>query len=163
MVHPKPNSIQCEIKSPSSSQDVRLLDGRNICIKDNISVGGLPHTCGTFPQLLSKTGKHQLSTIDASVVSRVLEAGGTIKGTATCENYSLSPLSYGSASGPVQNPWTPGYTTGGSSSGCAALIAASRARKWRQARGMPLDQSWGPECDLGIGGDQGGSIRLVSF
>lgn len=43
----------------------------------------------------------------------------------------------------MHNPYAPGYSAGGSSSGCAVLVA----------RG---------EVDMAIGGDQGGSIRLVS-
>lgn len=42
----------------------------------------------------------------------------------------------------MQNPYADGFSTGGSSSGCGALIGAG-------------------VVDTGIGGDQGGSIRIV--
>lgn len=44
--------------------------------------------------------------------------------------------------GPIHNVHAKGYSAGGSSTGCAVLVAAG-------------------ECDLAVGGDQGGSIRLV--
>lgn len=89
-----------------------ILQGRSIAIKDNMSVGDLPLIVGTYPQLTSQDGKYPISPIDASIVSRVLEAGATIIGTSTCENCSCTPLSYTSASGPVHNPWLFGRTVG---------------------------------------------------
>ena len=80
---------------------------------------------------------------DATVVTRVLDAGGVILGKAVCENYCLSGGSHTSATGPVRNPRNPEFMTGGSSSGCAALLVAG-------------------ECDLAIGSDQGGSVRMPS-
>lgn len=128
-----------------------MLKGRTVAIKDNISVGGLPTVIGTFPQLVSKTSQYPISPIDASVVSRVLEAGGRVIGTAVCESYSASPLSFTSSTGPVQNAWAHGMTAGGSSSGCGALLGASVVRKERGEKSV---------VDMAIGGDQGGSIRI---
>ena len=81
--------------------------------------------------------------IDATIVTRILQAGGTIAGKAHCENFCLSGGSHTNAAGPVHNPWKRGYMAGGSSSGSAALVAAG-------------------EVDMAIGGDQGGSIRIPS-
>jgi amidase len=78
---------------------------------------------------------------DATVVTRLLEAGANIHGTSTCENMCHSTSSYTSAQGTVENPHAVGYSAGGSTSGGAALVAA----------GM---------VDITIGGDQGGSIRV---
>lgn len=126
-------------------------------------MAGLPLTLGTFPEFVSKDGKFPISEVDASVVGRLLEAGGTVAGTATCENYSACALSYSSASGPVENPWVRGYATGGSSSGCAALVAASMKKKTsKNTPNGSLDPEWDSGIDLAIGGDQGGSIRIVS-
>ena len=47
-----------------------------------------------------------------------------IAGKAVCEYYCVSGGSHTSSTGPVQNPRKHGYTTGGSSSGSAALVAA---------------------------------------
>lgn len=97
------------------------------------------------------------------MVSRILAAGGTIKGTATCENFSAFALSFTSDSGVVHNAWLPGYATGGSSSGCGALVSITNveeARKSGKDNGAGKDYALGEGVDMAIGGDQGGSIRL---
>ncbi|KIV95036.1 hypothetical protein PV10_02743 [Exophiala mesophila] len=139
-------------KSPHSSE----LSGRKIIIKDNVSVAGLPHTCGTFPQFVSHDGKHPIAKIDATVVKRLLDADATIAGTSTCENYCLLPLSYSSINGPVHNPWARHFNAGGSTSGGAALLGLGVAR----AAGVPGLDDAGDDIDLAIGGDQAGSIRV---
>jgi len=78
---------------------------------------------------------------DAEAVRRLLEAGAEIVGKSVCEFMCLSGGSGTSASGPVQNPHKPGYSTGGSSSGSAALVAVG-------------------EVDGALGTDQGGSVRI---
>ena len=81
--------------------------------------------------------------IDATVVQRILDAGGTIVGKAHCEYFCLSGGSHTNATGPVHNPHKMGYSAGGSSSGSAVLVALG-------------------EVDMALGGDQGGSIRMPS-
>jgi len=112
-----------------------VLDGRTVAIKDNIAVAGVPMTNG------SRTLEGYVPREDATVVTRVLAAGATILGKAVCEDLCFSGSSFTSSTGPVRNPWDLGRTTGGSSSGNAALLASG-------------------EVDLAIGGDQGGSVRL---
>lgn len=140
-----------------------LLSGKTVAIKDNVSVAGLPMTGGTQPFHLSKDTPYPISGSDAPVVTRVLEAGGTITGTSTCENYCMSALSFSSATGPVDNPWLKGYACGGSSSGSAALVGVKSVKKYREKGGQAVaDDDLGEGVDLAIGGDQGGSIRMVS-
>ena len=81
--------------------------------------------------------------IDATIVTRILDAGGTIVGKAHCEYFCVSGGSHTNATGPVHNPYKMGYSAGGSSSGSAVLVALG-------------------EVDMAIGGDQGGSIRMPS-
>ena len=81
--------------------------------------------------------------VDATVITRILEAGGTILGRSVCENMCHSATSHSSASGVVHNPYARGYSSGGSSSGSGALVANG-------------------DVDMAIGADQGGSIRVVS-
>ncbi|OJJ96050.1 hypothetical protein ASPACDRAFT_64038 [Aspergillus aculeatus ATCC 16872] len=145
-------SHRCSFRAahPTSS----LLKGRSVAFKDNISVGGLPTTVGAFSTLVSRDARFPISPIDATVVKRVLEAGGILKGTATCEMYSAAPLSSTSASGPVHNPWAPGHTSGGSSSGCGCLMGMNAVDPNQDQPNL------GDRADLAIGGDQGGSIRI---
>jgi len=102
-----------------------------------VTVKGVPCLLGT------DFIKEWTPNTDATVVTRILEAGGIITGKAVCENMSLWGMSDSSATGTMHNVWAEGYSAGGSSSGTGVLVA----------RG---------EVDLGIGGDQAGSIRLPS-
>ncbi|CCM01509.1 uncharacterized protein FIBRA_03565 [Fibroporia radiculosa] len=112
-----------------------ILTGKRVVLKDNVCLAGVPCNFGTavFSDWVPRT--------DATVVTRILEAGGTIVGKATCENFSAFGVSNTSALGLVGNPYDKSRSAGGSSSGCGVLIALG-------------------EADLAIGGDQGGSIRL---
>jgi amidase len=124
---------QCTIKGAPTGK----LKGKRIAIKDNIGVAGVPMMNG------SAVFDGFVPDQDATVVTRVLDAGGEILGKAVCENFCFSGGSHTSATGPVRNPHNEAYMTGGSSSGCAALIV-------------------GGQVDLGIGSDQGGSVRMPS-
>lgn len=112
-----------------------LLAGKKIILKDNICLAGVPCEFGT------KVFENWVPQTDATVVTRTLEAGGTIIGKATCENFCSYGVSNTAATGPVGNVYDKTRSAGGSTSGCGVLIALG-------------------EADLGIGGDQGGSIRI---
>ncbi|KAH8673546.1 putative amidase [Xylariales sp. PMI_506] len=122
---------ECTHESPSSD----LLRGKTVCLKDNIAFAQVPCLIGTD----SFTG--WTPALDATVATRILSAGGTISGKAVCENLSRGAVSATAATGPVHNPYARGYSAGGSSSGTAALVA-------------------GEAADMGLGCDQGGSIRI---
>ncbi|MCM2477576.1 amidase [Rhizobium sp. CG5] len=113
------------------------LAGRTVALKDNVALAGVPMMNG------STTLEGFIPASDATIVTRMLDAGATIVGKATCEHFCLSGGSHTSHPGPVHNPNRHGYSAGGSSSGSAALVAAG-------------------EVDMAIGGDQGGSIRIPS-
>ena len=111
------------------------LTGKTVALKDNIMLAGVPMMNG------SATLEGYMPDIDATVVERILDAGGTIVGKAHCEAFCLSGGSHTNATGPVHNPHKKGYSAGGSSSGSAVLVALG-------------------EVDMALGGDQGGSIRM---
>jgi amidase len=113
------------------------LAGRTVAVKDTVSLAGVPTMCGT--SIL----EGYTPTEDAEIVTRMLDAGATITGKTVCEAYCFSGGSHTSATGPVHNPYNPDHTTGGSSSGSGAAVAAG-------------------DVDMAIGCDQGGSIRVPS-
>jgi len=116
-------------------RDEGLLAGKRIAIKDNVDVAGVPMMNG------SVTLEGFVPRSDASVVGRILEAGGEIAGKAVCEDLCFSGGSHTAATGPVRNPWDPARSAGGSSCGSAVLVATG-------------------EVDMAIAGDQGGSVRM---
>ncbi|KQT47389.1 amidase [Aureimonas sp. Leaf454] len=111
------------------------LAGKTVVLKDNVSLAGVPMMNG------AATLEGFVPICDATIVTRMLDAGATILGKAVCEHFCLSGGSHTSDPGPVHNPHKLGYSAGGSSSGSGALVAAG-------------------EADMAIGGDQGGSIRI---
>jgi amidase len=123
------------VKSTIKGAPSGKLAGKSVVIKDNVCVAGVPMMNG------SSTMEGFVPTIDATIVTRLLDAGATVVGKAVCELFCFSGGSHTASTGPVHNPHRMGYSAGGSSSGSAALVAAG-------------------EVDLAIGGDQGGSIRM---
>ena len=106
----------CDIKGAPSGK----LQGKTVAIKDNTCVAGVPMMNG------SRILEGFVSDIDATVVSRILDAGGRILGKAVCENLCCSGASFTAATGPVVNPHDKTRMAGGSSSGCAALVRRYR-------------------------------------
>ena len=111
------------------------LKGKTIVLKDNVMLAGVPMMNG------ASTLEGYMPEVDATIVTRILDAGGTIAGKVHCEYFCFSGGSHTGAAGPVHNPRKMGYSAGGSSSGSAAVVAAG-------------------EVPMAIGGDQGGSIRI---
>jgi amidase len=124
-------AVKTEVRGASHGP----LSGKRVVLKDNICLAGVPMMNG------ASTLEGYVPDIDATVVTRILDADGTIVGKAHCEYFCLSGGSHTSALGPVHNPYKRGYSAGGSSSGCGALVGAG-------------------EIEMAIGGDQGGSIRM---
>jgi len=111
------------------------LSGKRVAVKDNMFVAGVPMMYGAeFLEGL-------VPEFDASVVTRVLKAGGNVTGKTVCEYLCLHGGSTTSSTGFVRNPHDPDYSAGGSSSGSAALVVAG-------------------EIDMALGTDQAGSVRI---
>jgi len=113
------------------------LAGKKIAIKDNVCVAGLPMMNG------SKVLEGFVPATDATVVARLLDAGAEIAGKSVCESFCASFGSHTADTGFVLNPHDHTRTTGGSSSGSAALVASG-------------------VVDMAVGCDEGGSIRVPS-
>jgi amidase len=119
------------IKGASSGK----LAGKKVAVKDTYAVAGVPLTNG------ASILEGLVPEFDATVVTRLLDAGAEIVGKSVCEYFSFSGGAATSTTGPVHNPRAWGHTPGGSSTGSGALVAAG-------------------EVDMATGGDQAGSIRI---
>jgi Asp-tRNA(Asn)/Glu-tRNA(Gln) amidotransferase A subunit family amidase len=94
-----------------AGRDRGPLHGIPIGVKDIIDVEGLPTGCG------SPRGTGRLAVEDATIVTRLRDAGAVILGKTVTTAYAWidPPVS--------RNPWSIDRTPGGSSSGSAAAVA----------------------------------------
>lgn len=122
---------RCHIEGAPSG----ALKGYEVAIKDAICVAGVPMMNGT------RILEGFIPDVDATVVTRILDAGGTIVGKTNTEDCSFSGSGHTCALGPIRNPRKPTHGTGGSSGGSGAAVAAGYVK-------------------MALGGDQAGSIRL---
>ncbi|WP_330254388.1 amidase [Nocardia sp. NBC_00565] len=112
------------------------LHGIPIAIKDEIDVAGVVTTFGT-------RANETPAPADAEVVRRLRAAGAVIVGKTTMPEFGQWPYTESSTYGLTRNPWDRTRSTGGSSGGSAAAVAAGLV-------------------PVALGGDGGGSIRIPS-
>jgi aspartyl-tRNA(Asn)/glutamyl-tRNA(Gln) amidotransferase subunit A len=110
------------------------LDGIPIAIKDVLVTTDMPSTSG------SKILEGWMSPYDATVVTKVREAGLVPLGKTNMDEFAMGSSTEHSAYGPTRNPWDLDRIPGGSGGGSAAAVAAF-------------------EAPLALGSDTGGSIR----
>ena len=89
--------VETAIKGKASGP----LAGRRVALKDNICLAGVPMMIG------AGFLEGSVPDIDATVVTRILDAGGEIAGKAVCEYYCVSGGSHTSSTGPVALVWLP--------------------------------------------------------
>jgi len=123
--------------APAEGPSAGPLAGRTLLVKDLIDVAGVWTTYG------SRIYADHVPTRTAPSVQRLLDAGAVLVGKANLPEFAWNVTGQNPWYGTVRNPVHPGRTTGGSSSGNAAALAAGL-------------------CDLGLGTDTGCSIRLPS-
>jgi 2-dehydropantoate 2-reductase len=109
------------------------LAGMPVAVKDIITVAGVPTTYG------SPVHDPAPAVADAELVRRLRRAGAEVFATTQCLEYAAG-FAHPDV-GDTRNPRDPSRTSGGSSGGSAALVAAG-------------------VCELAIGTDTGGSIRI---
>jgi len=115
-----------QIKSP--------LSGIPIAVKDNFCTFGMKTTAS------SNVLKDFVPSFDATVVSRLKNAGGVVIGKTNMDAWAHGSSTETSDFGTTKNPRNPGHLPGGSSGGSAAAVA-------------------GDMCIGAIGSETAGSIR----
>lgn len=113
------------------------LQGIPLALKDNVAVRGSRTTAG------SKILADWLPEADATVTTRLRQAGAVFIGKTNMHEFAWGGTSANPHYGEVRNPWDPAHFPAGSSGGSAVAVAARF-------------------CFGAIGTDTGGSIRLPS-
>ena len=114
-----------------------LLSGRTLAVKDLFDTAGIRTTYG------SGLYADHVPARTAPAVQRLLDAGAVLVGKTHLPEFAWSVLGQSDFYGTCHNPAHEGRTTGGSSSGSGAALAAGL-------------------CELALGSDTGCSIRLPS-
>jgi aspartyl-tRNA(Asn)/glutamyl-tRNA(Gln) amidotransferase subunit A len=125
------SAVDAKVKA---GEQLSVLAGVPLGLKDILATNGLPTTCG------SKVLDGWIPPYDATVVTKLREAGIVILGKTNMDEFAMGSSTEHSAFGPTHNPWDLERIPGGSGGGSSACVSAF-------------------EAPLAIGTDTGGSIR----
>ena len=116
------------------NEDLHVMAGVPIAVKDVVATEGLPTTCGS--RILSGW----IPPYDATLVTKLKAAAMPILGKTNMDEFAMGSSTEHSAYGPSRNPWDLERIPGGSGGGSSSVLASFQA-------------------PLAIGTDTGGSIR----
>lgn len=125
------------LRAAAPDEPLPPLLGVPCTVKEFVAVQGMPWTAGITARRGHRAGG------DATVVQRLKRAGAIVLGVTNMAEGGLWMEARNPVYGHTRNPWDPRRTAGGSSGGCAALVASGA---------VPFS----------LGADIGGSIRIPS-